>query len=131
MIRIPTQKKPRKQESTIALINVVFLMLIFFLIAGTLAPPRDPEVSFITTVREDNAAPPDMLFIAADGSASWRGEPVEIESNLATWAEEHAGTPFRVAADRELPATELVDIVGALRGAGLTNIVLVTEHAAE
>ena len=128
---IGRKRNKSRSEPTIALINVVFLMLIFFLIAGTLAPPRDPEVSFITTVRDDNAAPPDMLFIAADGSASWRGEPVEIESNLAKWAEDHAGTPFRVAADRELPATELVDIVGALRGAGLTNIVLVTEHAAQ
>ncbi|MAY63342.1 MAG: biopolymer transporter ExbD [Rhizobiales bacterium] len=131
MIRIPSPHKPRKQESTIALINVVFLMLIFFLIAGTLAPPRDPEVSFITTTREENAAPPDMLFIAGDGRATWRGEPVEIDSELAGWAEEHQGAAFRIAADRDLPATELVDIVGALRTAGLTNIVLVTEHAAE
>lgn len=131
MIRIPSPHKPRKQESTIALINVVFLMLIFFLIAGTLAPPRDPEVSFISTERDENAAPPDMLFIAEDGRATWRGEPVEIESELAGWAEEHAGGAFRIAADRDLPATELVDIVGALRTAGLTNIVLVTEHAAE
>ncbi|MEX0279340.1 MAG: ExbD/TolR family protein, partial [Ruegeria sp.] len=35
--------RPRhKRDSTIPLINVVFLMLIFFLIAGTIATPLDP-----------------------------------------------------------------------------------------
>ena len=37
----------RPKEPTIALINVVFLMLVFFMIAGTLAPPLDPDLSLI------------------------------------------------------------------------------------
>ena len=36
------QKKHR--EPTIALINVVFLMLIFFLVAGRIAPPLDADL---------------------------------------------------------------------------------------
>ena len=131
MIRIPTPHRPRKQESTIALINVVFLMLIFFLIAGTLAPPRDPEVSFITTKSAENATPPDMLFVAADGATSWRGEPLDLDAELPSLVERHAGAPFRVAADRDLPAEVLVDLVGRLRTAGIDSIVLVTEHAAQ
>ena len=38
MIRVRLRQRSQKAESTVALINVVFLMLIFFLIAGTLAP---------------------------------------------------------------------------------------------
>ncbi|HBT01217.1 MAG TPA: biopolymer transporter ExbD, partial [Citreicella sp.] len=39
MMRKVRQKTER--EPTIALINIVFLMLIFFLVAGTLAQPLD------------------------------------------------------------------------------------------
>ena len=39
----------RGRDSTIALINIVFLMLIFFLIAGTVAPPLDREIDLVDT----------------------------------------------------------------------------------
>jgi biopolymer transport protein ExbD len=39
------------REPTIALINIVFLMLIFFLVAGTLAAPLDKELKLVSTAR--------------------------------------------------------------------------------
>lgn len=48
-VRIPREKTKRKMESTISLINIVFLMLIFFLVAGQLAPPADKEVDLVET----------------------------------------------------------------------------------
>ncbi len=58
MIRISPKRTSRKPENTIALINVVFLMLIFFLVAGTLAPSPDHNVDFITLATKDPAALP-------------------------------------------------------------------------
>lgn len=135
MIRIPARHKPRKQESTIALINVVFLMLIFFLIAGSLAPPADNEVSYIASEREDNAPPPDMIFVRADGTISWRGEPVDPAAHLEDWkallltGEDQEMAPLRVAADRDLSALLLLDLLTTLRSGGIDNIVLVTERS--
>ena len=135
MIRIPARHKPRKQESTIALINVVFLMLIFFLIAGTLAPPADSEVAYIASEREDNAPPPDMIFVRADGTISWRGEPVDPSAQLSDWkailssGEGEEMAPLRVAADRDLSALILLDLLTTLRAGGIDNIVLVTERS--
>lgn len=40
-MRAHRQKSER--EPTIALINIVFLMLVFFMVAGTLAAPLDPS----------------------------------------------------------------------------------------
>ncbi|HBR39356.1 MAG TPA: biopolymer transporter ExbD, partial [Sulfitobacter pontiacus] len=37
------KSKPQR-EPTIALINIVFLMLVFFMVAGTLAQPLDPDL---------------------------------------------------------------------------------------
>ncbi|MEQ8480584.1 MAG: biopolymer transporter ExbD [Hoeflea sp.] len=131
MIRFTRPPAGKKQESTIALINVVFLMLIFFLVAGSLAPPGDPDVRFISTERSSAAAPPDMLFVASGGQTSWRGEPVEITRALPVWSEEFgegSGRAFRIAADEGLLATDLVDLVARLRAGGIGEIVLVAER---
>lgn len=132
MIRFPRPPVGKKQESTIALINVVFLMLIFFLVAGSLAPPSDPDVRFISTGRMDAAAPPDMLFVGSDGRSTWRGEPVNPDRALAAWKEEFgegSSRPFRIAADRDLLATDLVELVSRLKARGIAEIVLVAEGA--
>ena len=75
MIRVRLRQRSQKAESTVALINVVFLMLIFFLIAGTLAPTGDRAVDLVALTDADAASPPDMLFIRADGTLTWRGLP--------------------------------------------------------
>lgn len=133
MMRIPPVRTARKQESTIALINVVFLMLIFFLIAGSLAPPADPQLTYVASIRDEAAPPPDMLFVRADGTATWRGAPVDLKSGVEEWkallgGETEEQHPFRIAADRDLPASTLLDIIADIRGAGVENIVLVTER---
>jgi biopolymer transport protein ExbD len=85
MMRISPVRTSRKPENTIALINVVFLMLIFFLVAGTLAPSPDRNVDFITLAAKDPAAPPDMLYIRADGTLTWRGNQLPLSQHVRRW----------------------------------------------
>ncbi|WP_341863749.1 biopolymer transporter ExbD [Gymnodinialimonas sp. 57CJ19] len=102
----------RVKEPTIALINVVFLMLIFFLIAGSFALPLDPRVALVDTATLEGRAPPDATVILPDGTLELRGQPV-------TLAEIIANTPTpRLVPDRALPAAELVTISRQLRDAG-------------
>ena len=130
MIRVRLHQRSQKAESTVALINVVFLMLIFFLIAGTLAPTGDRAVDLVALTDADAASPPDMLFIRADGTLTWRGEPVDA-ADLPAMAPGEAGgseaaRPFRIAADRALPAGKLVETIGTLRALGFADIAVVT-----
>jgi len=81
-MRIAPTRTSRKPENTVPLINVVFLMLIFFLVAGTLAPAPDREVDFITLAATDPASPPDMLFVRAEGTLTWRGEALTITEHV-------------------------------------------------
>lgn len=136
MMRLPRPRDTRQRESTIALINIVFLMLIFFLLAGTLAPPLDSEVALIKTADAERAEPPDALFVTSDGRLRARGTDTSVDSfvtQLRASAPAEAGTSLsaRVAADRDLPATRLVEIVADLRAAGVDRISIVTERAAE
>jgi biopolymer transport protein ExbD len=62
-----------KPEPTIALINIVFLMLIFFIVAAQIAPPLDGEVELVSTDSLDNRQPPDALVVMPDGLMKYRG----------------------------------------------------------
>lgn len=129
MIRKP---RPRgKGEPTIALINIVFLMLIFFLVAGTLARPLDKDLALVRTADLDNTPPADALVVHADGRLTWRG--TDLDSPAAFMAEraEDERALVRIVPDRELPATDLVRIGRALRSAGAGRVVIVTERGLE
>ncbi len=128
-MRLARPPERAKAEGTIALINVVFLMLIFFLIAGTLAPPLDPEVALAQSSLADATEPPDALFATSSGELRARGRTVTPQDFVAALLD--AGRPGRVklAADRDLPAVELIDIVAALKQAGAESVHIVTEMA--
>ncbi|MCA0043961.1 ExbD/TolR family protein [Celeribacter litoreus] len=117
-----------KPEPTIALINVVFLMLVFFLVAGTLAQPLDRDVTLVRTSGLDADSPPDALVVRADGAMSYRGAPVEsLERFLAREVGEGVAE-VRVVPDRELPAEALVKIGAELRALDVSKVVIVTER---
>ena len=123
------QKIQSEREPTIALINIVFLMLVFFMIAGTLAPPLDREVKLVSTADLEGAAPPDTLVIHKDGRLSYRGTDVaDAAAHLAALPQE-ARAALRGVPDRDLPARDLVKIGNALRAAGAERIILVSERA--
>ncbi|WP_290999645.1 biopolymer transporter ExbD [Hoeflea sp.] len=134
-MRIAPTRTSRKPENTVPLINVVFLMLIFFLVAGTLAPAPDREVDFITLAATDPASPPDMLFVRADGTLTWRGEALPITDHVRRWQElQQEGAelrPLRIAADRSLPAIDLLETIDELRSAGVDLIVFIAERQPE
>ncbi|QKV20380.1 ExbD/TolR family protein [Oricola thermophila] len=123
----------RKPEPTIALINVVFLMLVFFLIAGTLSPPLDRDVTLVKAADLQGREPPDALVIHADGTISYRGEPVEPADALSVAGEtlEQGDTVVRLVPDRDLPAVRLVEIGNALRDAGASRVFIVAERNLE
>lgn len=137
MLHLPRPREARQRESTIALINIVFLMLIFFLLAGTLAPPLDPDVSLITTANaERGAEPPNALFVTDEGELRARGRDTSVEDFVGALRAD--GGPdgdtvpeVKVAADRALAAAELIDIVGALKAAGVEKVSIVTERTVE
>lgn len=130
-MRLATRSSNRaKPEPTIALINIVFLMLIFFIVAAQIAPPLDGEVKLISTESLDNRRPPDALVVMPDGLMKYRGALV-TPAHYVTIKQESAPDDIReirLVPDRELPAAKLIDIGRELRGLGAEKIMLVTEQ---
>lgn len=123
--RISTTKEP-----TIALINIVFLMLIFFMIAGTLAPTLDSDLSLIKTQDLEGREPPDTLVIHADGRLSMRGKDVAtLAGFVAGLTPDQLTAGVRIVPDRSLPGVELVRIGTEIRRLGAQKIFIVSERA--
>ncbi|MEM9403907.1 MAG: biopolymer transporter ExbD [Pseudomonadota bacterium] len=109
----------------ISLINIVFLILIFFMVAGTLAqPPR--ELEFVRTDLFDCCADPDALAISKDNELSYLGQPIDsVSAYLALRPQTH--TVVRLLPDRDLPARDLLRLVSSLKSAGNERIVVLTQ----
>jgi len=119
--------KPRKRDSTIALINVIFLMLIFFLIAGTVAPPLDRDLKLVDTSGLEGREPPDALVLRGDGTLSFRGMPTDPGSYMIG----HGTGPVRLVPDRDASGRRLIAVTGTLRRLGAPSVFLVTERSLE
>ena len=117
----------RKRDATIAMINVIFLMLIFFLIAGTVAPPLDPGLELVDTSGLEGREPPDALVLRQDGTLSFRGAPTDPATYLAN----HGTGPVRIVPDRYVSGSRLVEVTGALRRLGAPSVYLVTVRTLE
>lgn len=129
MPRHHRQKRPA--EPTIALINIVFLMLVFFLIAGSIAPPLDPDLTLVSTRDLEGREPPDALVITADGRTLYRGAETTPEDFLAETAGAEEESEIRIVPDRDLPAATLLKTGRALQEAGASKLFVITERGIE
>lgn len=124
-------RRKSTREPTIALINIVFLMLVFFMVAGALAPPLDGALKLVETAELDTVSPPDALVVHPDGRLSYRGDDV---ASAAAWLAEQGmeeDAPVRLVPDRDLPAADLVALARDLRTAGAARVLVVTERGLE
>ena len=102
-------------------------MLIFFLIAGTVAPPLDTDLQLVDTSGLEGREPPDALVLREDGTLSFRGTLIDADTYMSTYSD----GPVRIVPDRNAGGVRLIEVSAMLRALGASSIVLVTERALE
>jgi biopolymer transport protein ExbD len=131
-MHLPPHPAGSPVEPTLALINVVFLLLLFFVVTGTIVYQHDrnilPPTSLLLT---PGKAPADAVYIDAEGGLSFRGEPHDaagIAQALAAEGEDDGAVArtVQVVADRSLNARALLGVVRDLRDQGLPSLSIVT-----
>ncbi len=129
------KRKPRRvlPENTIPLINVVFLMLIFFLFAGSIARDDARRIAPPQSLAEDERVrSTGALVIDRDGRLYIGDAETSIEAVAETIRSgDSNGEPFKLAADGALPASELNAVLARLSEAGLGEAVLITRRASQ
>lgn len=124
-------RQKTKREPTIALINIVFLMLVFFMVAGTLAQPMDSDLKLIRTADLEGRPAPDALVITEDGTLSYQGTQILSAAAFMQRQESRSEPVVRLVPDRDLAARDLVRIARELRSAGAGRVLIVTERGLE
>jgi biopolymer transport protein ExbD len=129
-------RKTDSEERILPLINVVFLLLIFFMLAGRLTesapfritPPESTEAAAPQAAPEESRQA--VLLLAADGRLSLDGVLVEQAALRAEMAERLTGNPglaVRLKADGAAEATAVVAVMELLRDAGVARLQLFTQ----
>jgi len=133
-MRLPAPSpRPPAGENVIPLINVVFLLLIFFMLAGSLG---GTDLFRVRPPSSVSAAAPDrqarQLLVGTEGRLALDGETVSLSALAQALGGQgdRESPPIRVKADRTLPVARLMTVLKVLRGAGVERIELVTIHKA-
>ena len=132
-MQIPLRENPRRDGNVLPLINIVFLMLIFFLLAGTIAPKTDFDLTPATSRNSPAAtAPANAVYVSQEGFISVAGTEIvedEVSDALASLAAHLDGRPLEIVADHEADATLVLTIAETAKVAGIGRVKLITLRA--
>lgn len=118
----PPPRKPRA-ESIVPMINVVFLLLIFFLMTSQIAPPDPFEVTSPQAQDGSEAQAKTVLYIDSTGRLHVDGaEDAAALAQLQSMSTQEPEILLR--ADAALEATQLADILTKLSQMGLRRVEL-------
>jgi len=129
-MRLETSRAKSDEERVLPLINVVFLLLIFIMLAGRLAT-SDPFRIDPPRSRSDAAAQQRELtvLIGAKGRLALDGQVMgraEIRSAVARRASRDGSLRVLVRADGRAEAIRVIAVMELLREAGIENLSLLT-----
>lgn len=118
---IPPRRRPK--EAIVPMINVVFLLLIFFLMTAQIAPPAPFDVTLPDATGGAAAAPADTLYIDAGGQLAFNtARGAAVYDALAARATPDG--PLQIRADAVLEAQVLARLLPELAARGVGAIEL-------
>ena len=123
-----------KQELNVApLIDVVFLLLIFFMLASTFIKPEAIDLMLEGSSTGGNAAEKMLnIEVVVDGTIRLNGLRLSMpqrETELASRIQGDQTRPVTIKAAAEVPVQTLVSIMDRVRAAGTNNLRLATPEA--
>jgi biopolymer transport protein ExbD len=128
----------RREADLTSLINIVFLILIFFVVAGAIRPFAARDIDLAKVARDEvGVTGPSVLVVHRDGRIQYRGRFVDIDT-LSDLMRERTGQDgagqsedtFTIVAHGRLPASRLLEVSRAVQAAGITSMALMVERTA-
>lgn len=130
-MKLKTRARKPAEENLVPLINIVFLILIFFLVASTIRPFTERDIRLAETKEASSSgAVPRMLLLTRDNRRIVGGEGLSDAALLAqakAWAD-GSEQSVTVVADAELEGPALVEAVALLTAAGIKEVKLLTRR---
>ena len=127
-MRIKAKKKVMNNEDNLLpLVNIIFLLLIFFMLAGVIAKQKElHNVNLASaTIEEYNEDNKNTLFINVDGSLTLNDQPIK-ESTLQAQLVSLKTEDIIIAADGSLDSSSLNKILLILSASQIKNVTLLS-----
>ncbi len=122
---ILVQHKPKRHDDSnlIPLINVVFLMLIFFMVAGEIAVQAPIDINEPHSTSQTYMNPEfTELYVDSTGLV-YSGSSV---IQLSTFGPSLKNSDVRLGVDQSMPAKQFVPLLKELKGYGINSLTLRT-----
>ncbi|KIC07661.1 hypothetical protein RA19_22975 [Leisingera sp. ANG-M1] len=116
-------KKRQAGEPILPMINVVFLLLIFFLLSSQIAPRAPFAVTPPKLETGETAAPEAVLFMGGDGRLHFSGAEGG-DAMAAVMAQAAKLESLTLRADAKVPARAVAALITRLRDAGVKAVTL-------
>ena len=131
-----TPPRPKSEDDRILpLINVVFLLLIFFMLAGSLTGSDPFEIAPVKSASEASSGEKDIEIllgtesqVALDGAVMTQTDMITA---LTQRLKDQPDTMVRLKADGRIDATKIVVVMEKLREVGVSRLKLLTVPAPE
>ncbi len=118
-------RRSRRAVRLAPLVDVVFLLLVFFMLVSRLDVPQTLALEPPSEGGSGAFQGAVLVRLGADGSLDLNGRPLEVRrlaGAIATLLERDPGLRVLVLAARETPLEDLVGILDRLRRAGVEDL---------
>ena len=111
-----------EKENIVPMINIVFLLLIFFLITSSLVPRPREIIERPFGLSDSNVQDPNYLFITSNSEIMYLGQSGEIAWNLI---KENKLNTLTIEADRNLAADKFISLLNKLSDMNIPKLEMV------
>lgn len=133
--KLPQRHKTSMDENMIPLINIVFLMLIFFMVAGQITLQEPVKVQLPKSISETPTPEnPVIVVIGLDGEIAVNQEVVKqsaLTSKISEYfeaAKDKKNFRLFVKVDGQLPIESLRKTLSLIKQTGIKRVSLATQH---
>ena len=112
----------REKENIVPMINIVFLLLIFFLITSSLVPRPVEVIERPFGWGDSNVDDPNYLFITGSSEIIYLGQTGEMAWELIKKSEP---TELTIEADRNLAANKFISLLNKLNDMNFLHLEMI------
>lgn len=126
----PVRRRPDEDQRIMPLINVVFLLLIFFMVAGQLSKTDPVKIEPPLSASETEPGAREIqVLIAPDGRLLLGGEEIgagDLSARLGDMLKDRRDKTVHVKADGGADALDVIGVLDRIKAAGVEKVKLLT-----
>ena len=120
------RKRASREENVIPMINIIFLLLLYFMVVGNLSPDYNVNPPFASQEKESSSLIP-TISVTKEGQLRFENIPVSWEELGTRLRNVSDLDKIKIYADAESDALTISEIMKTAANVGIVQFVLVTQ----